>query len=106
MIEIYDKKGFDKLLILDVDGLNGLDLRGAHLKDANLVHYELKNTDLREANLEGADLRLADLSGADLRGANLIGADLTAAILVDAKLDPKPKAQKTFSIVDKSADEL
>ena len=46
--------------------LLGANLRGADLRDANLIYADLRGADLRDANLHGADLR-----GADLRGANI-----------------------------------
>ena len=79
-----------KKAILDYD-LNGANLRGAFLSDANLKGADLSDADLRGANLKGADLsdanlKGADLSDADLRGANLKGADLSDANLKGADL--------------------
>ena len=56
--------------------LNGVSLRGANLRWA----------DLSEANLSQADLRWANLSAANLRGANLNEASLRAACLTKASL--------------------
>jgi uncharacterized protein YjbI with pentapeptide repeats len=53
------------------------DLRGAGLR----------NLDLIEANLDGADLRAADLRGALLSGASLVGADLSGANLFKAVIN-------------------
>lgn len=60
-------------------------------EEANLQGADLRGVDLREANLQGADLQRADLRGADLRGANLQwaglqGADLRRADLQGANL--------------------
>ncbi|MDH3325196.1 MAG: pentapeptide repeat-containing protein [Gammaproteobacteria bacterium] len=90
MIEIYDKKGFDQIMVIEATSLKNIDLRGAHLKEANLVQYDFTGADLRGANLQDADLRLVNFTGADLTGANLMGADLTGAILTDTKMD-RPK---------------
>lgn len=89
MIIVYDKKGFDKLLELEVTSFKSLDLSGANLKDANMVQYDLSGVILRNANLAGADLRLVDFTDADLSGADLTGADLTGAILTNTKMDRK-----------------
>jgi uncharacterized protein YjbI with pentapeptide repeats len=71
--------------------LNGADLYGAYLHEANLVGADLSGADLSMADLYGADLSTANLSGAylvgadffeaNLSGANLSGADLYEAIL-------------------------
>ena len=63
----------------------GLDLRGADLRDAYLSGADLRGANLRDADLRGAYLRDAYLSGADL-GAYLNGADLRGADLRDADL--------------------
>jgi hypothetical protein len=65
-------------LVQRVDGrgpiirLDGADLRGANLSDANLSGAVLFNANLSEVNLSNADL-----SGAELRGAILHNADLS-----------------------------
>jgi hypothetical protein len=71
-----------------VDGANllGADLREADLREANLLGADLREADLRRANLHGANLRGADLREADLREANLLGADLRRANLHGANL--------------------
>lgn len=98
MIIVYDKKGFDRLLEMEITSFKNVDLSESNLKDANLVQYDLSFVNLQNANLEGADLRLADLSNADLTGANLKDADLTGAILINTKMDEKaPK--KTIPII-------
>jgi len=71
--------------------LRNADLVGADLRNANLVGANLYDADLRGANLVGADLRSADLRnanlvGADLRNADLVGADLVGADLRGANL--------------------
>jgi hypothetical protein len=72
--------------------LNGADLGGANVSDANL----------RNADLNGADLSDAYLRGADLRNANLIGADLSDAYLKGADLSD---VDRHGTIVDGAADE-
>ncbi len=62
--------------------LLGADLRGAHLREA-----DLRGANLLGADLLGAHLREADLRGANLVGANLWGASLWGADLVGANLD-------------------
>ena len=66
--------------------LSGADLRGANLRDADLRGAYLRDADLRGADLRDADLRGAYLSGANLRGADLGDADLRAADLIGADL--------------------
>ena len=71
----------------------GVSLKYANLRDADLEGTQLSNSDLRDANLYYADLCGAylcdaDLRGADLSGAYLYGADLTYADLRDAKNVP------------------
>ncbi|MEW6894491.1 pentapeptide repeat-containing protein [Trueperella pyogenes] len=61
---------------LNLDTLQGADLRGA-----NLWCADLRDADLRGANLWCANLRDANLRGADLRGANLWCANLRGANL-------------------------
>ena len=63
----------------------GIDLRGADLRDAYLSGADLRGANLRDADLRGAYLRDADLRGADL-GAYLNGAYLSGAYLSDADL--------------------
>lgn len=85
-------------IIADLEGApfwqtnrEGVDLRGADLRDANLRGADLERAklggaDLRGAKLERANLRDADLRSADLRGATLRGADLRGANLRGADL--------------------
>ena len=68
-----------------------LNLRGAHLRDANLSRADLSGADLSRANLRGANLSRANLEDANLEGAhlsraNLEGAHLSRAILSNAIL--------------------
>lgn len=58
--------------------------RGAKLEGADLSGQDLANADFTGANLEGADLSGAMASGALFTGANLSGADLSGAVLVAA----------------------
>jgi uncharacterized protein YjbI with pentapeptide repeats len=96
MIQIFDRRGFTLLLSVDSDTLQGAQLAGADLNDANLVQVDLRNADLSGASLRDADLRLArlnhvnfsnaDLNGADLSKTKLEGADLRGAKLLGTKL--------------------
>lgn len=61
--------------------LDGADLRGARLTEA-----DLRKADLRRCCLAGADLRSARLKGANLQGAQLDGAYLQGADLEEARL--------------------
>jgi archaellum component FlaC len=64
-----------------------IDLRGAGLREADLIVVDLHGADLREADLWGAKLTGAKLSEADLRGANLSGAYLRGTDLSGANLE-------------------
>lgn len=66
--------------------LNGAKLSGAQLSGANLKDAELSHAQLREAILRGANLREAQLVNAHLSGADLRDADLTRAFLPGADL--------------------
>jgi uncharacterized protein YjbI with pentapeptide repeats len=61
--------------------LSSVDLTGATLRGA-----DLRQSGLFKANLTRADLRDADLTGANLTRADLTEADLTKAMLLEAKL--------------------
>ena len=61
-------------------------LRGANLRDADLIGVNLSYADLRDADLIGINLRGANLSYADLRDADLIGINLSYANLSGANL--------------------
>ena len=74
-----------------IPNLNGANLSGEELREANLAGAMLKDADLSEANLAGADLNRAELnfsklSDAYLTRADLRGADLSGAILVRSDL--------------------
>ena len=71
-----------------VQGANlaGYDLSEANLRGADLSGADLSKANLRGADLIGANLIRANLIGADLSGANLIGADLSGANLSEADL--------------------
>ena len=58
-----------------------------YLEGANLIGANLRNANLIGASLIGANLRNANLIGANLIGANLIGANLRGAYLIDANLE-------------------
>jgi hypothetical protein len=61
-----------------------VNLRGAHLKGADLGRRNLRGADLQNARLAGANLREADLRGANLAGADLSGCELSDALADDA----------------------
>ena len=76
--------------------LRGANLEGTDLRDANLKAADLRKADLRKADLRGADLYMANLEGADLTGARMEGtlvdsADFTGAVGVPANQDGKGK---------------
>lgn len=87
MIDIFDRKGFDRLARIEADTLQGADLRGLDLSNANLVHLDLRDADLSGCKLVGADLRLANLSGANLSGADLSDSELMGCQLAQTKAD-------------------
>jgi hypothetical protein len=66
--------------------LQGLDLKGADLPNANLFGALLRDADLTRSRLDGADLRDAHLSHADLDGASLRDVDLRGTKLHGAHL--------------------
>jgi uncharacterized protein YjbI with pentapeptide repeats len=66
--------------------LEGTDLREVHLERANLSAAYLQDAYLYNAHLEDAYLSEAHLNGADLRAAHLEGADLSEAYLEGADL--------------------
>ncbi|SFW70852.1 pentapeptide repeat-containing protein [Amycolatopsis australiensis] len=66
--------------------LRGLHLRGADLSEANLANVDFEDTDLAECRLNFADLTDASLSQANLEGARLNRADLTKVTLEAAQL--------------------
>lgn len=61
--------------------LQGVDLSGRDLRDANLSEVDLSGADLDDADLSGANLKMASLEGADLAGARIRGAELYKANL-------------------------
>ncbi|MFA5753633.1 MAG: pentapeptide repeat-containing protein [Bacteroidales bacterium] len=65
---------------------NGISMREANLRGADLCEADLREADLRGADLRGAGLCEANLRGADLYGANLYGANLREANLYGANL--------------------
>ena len=74
---------------LDQNGnvfLQGINLSGANLFQADLRLARLRDSDLTGANLTLADLTGTFLDGADLRCANLTAAKIEGADLFDAKL--------------------
>ncbi len=67
--------------------LEGANLAGAILEEANLERANLEGAFLKRANLEGANLRGAYLEEAFLERANLEGANLRGAYLEEAFLE-------------------
>jgi Pentapeptide repeats (8 copies) len=67
--------------------LRRIQVKGAHLEDANLRKALLNGAELQWTHLQGADLFEAILSDADLRFSDCRGADLRDTYLDDAKLD-------------------
>jgi Pentapeptide repeats (8 copies) len=70
--------------------LQGLNLSGKQLQDAELRGANLKRVELRDTNLTGADLEYAHFNGdvmysANLSNTNLTGADLSGAQLQGAQ---------------------
>jgi len=102
MIEIFDRKGFDCIARVDADNLQGADLHGQDLSNANLVQMDLRGANLSNCRLVGADLRLANLTGANLSGADLSNAEImscqfdmveaTDIVLGELKLDKQQRS--------------
>ena len=67
--------------------LSGASLSKADLSIIDLSKADLRGANLRHANLDGAYLRQADLSGADLFEANLLGVNFNLAILKKCNLE-------------------
>jgi uncharacterized protein YjbI with pentapeptide repeats len=77
--------------IFDNAILTKVDLTGADLQGASLVHAQLQGAAWRNAKLQGAQLGFAQLQGgilafAKLQGASLVDAELQGAVLTDAQL--------------------
>jgi len=72
--------------LLDEEGGERADLRGAYLSGAYLSGAYLSGANLSDANLSGANLSDANLSDANLSDANLSGANLSGANLRGANL--------------------
>ena len=85
MIQILHSRSGKK--ILEIETLQGADLRNANLNGADLQYADLQYANLRNADLNGANLQGADLLGADLRSADLNGANLQGADLRNANLE-------------------
>jgi len=82
-----DLKGINaKGFIMSNSEMRYVDLRFAHLEEANLAGVHLEGANLAFAYLEGANLAVVHLEGADLVGAHLEGADLVGAHLEGANL--------------------
>lgn len=71
---------------LDWVSFDSADLRGADLRETELMGATLQHADLRDANLSGAGFICADLTETRLHGAKLDGCDLSMAFLVDTRL--------------------
>jgi uncharacterized protein YjbI with pentapeptide repeats len=81
------KSGWDKIGAVPNLHLEGAQLSYAQLKGAHLREAQLQGAQLSYAQLEDADLREAQLQGAELGGAHLEGARLREAQLQGAHLD-------------------
>ncbi|MEY4555482.1 MAG: hypothetical protein RL093_601, partial [Pseudomonadota bacterium] len=79
------RPGGRRLMLKFVD-LNGLDLSGRNLAEADFTGCALENAKLVGARMNGAVLFCADLRGADFTGAQLVRADLRGACLRGASL--------------------
>jgi uncharacterized protein YjbI with pentapeptide repeats len=66
--------------------LQGLNLSGKQLEDADLYKAVLTGVDLNDTDLRGAYLKKANLQGVDMIGANLATAELPKANLSGAQL--------------------
>ncbi len=87
-----DGRGFAEQSSQPMQRRNGLDLRGADLREVDLHGLPLKGVDLYNAHLEGTDLRevhleRANLSAAYLQDAYLYNAHLEDAYLSEAQLN-------------------
>lgn len=69
-LEIVEVRRLD-LVDSEQAGLNGVNLSGVDLRNADLRWINLSELTLRGANLRGVDFRWANLSRVDLRGADL-----------------------------------
>ena len=87
MIEIYDRKGFDRIASIESDTLVGSDLNGRDLTNGNFVQMDLANANLSGCNLTDTDFRLCNLQDVDLSNANLNGADFSGANLCGANFE-------------------
>lgn len=67
--------------------MQGLNLSGKDLQDADLRGKNLTNIQFRDTNLNGAVLSYADLHGDVMYHANLSNTDLTGADLSDASIE-------------------
>jgi uncharacterized protein YjbI with pentapeptide repeats len=82
----FDAAALSSLRLLNVRG-TGWSVRGAHLRDVDVVDCHLANVDFREADVAGGRLLRSDLAGADFTNASLIGATIFFSSLVGARLD-------------------
>jgi uncharacterized protein YjbI with pentapeptide repeats len=82
---VEGRPGGRRLALKFVD-LNGLDLSGRNLAEADFTGCALENARLVGARMNGAVLFCADLRGADFTGAQLVRADLRGACLRGASL--------------------
>lgn len=75
-----------KANLRDAD-MTGANLTGVNLTDATLRNARLSGAVLKDATLRRANLEHTMLKGADMRGANMQGSDLSHAILYKARLE-------------------
>lgn len=86
--------------ILEYYDLNGVDLSGARLINADLIEADLTNTDLSHAVLVNANLIGADLSRADLSHALLISTNFSHAVLNGTNFSHAMMGQTQLNDVD------
>jgi TIR domain/Pentapeptide repeats (8 copies) len=86
--------------ILEYHDLNGFDLSGARLMNADLIEADLTNTDLSHAVLINANLTEADLNGTDLSHAILINTNFSHATLNGANFSHAMMGQTHLNDVD------
>lgn len=82
----FDASALSSLRLLNVRGTDW-SVRGAHLRDIDVVDCHLANVDFREADVAGGRLLRSELGGADFTNASLIGATISCSSLVGALFD-------------------
>jgi uncharacterized protein YjbI with pentapeptide repeats len=85
--KIIGRRKYDNNTYKDRLNLNGANLNGSDLDEADLSGAKLIKASLNEANLSGAKLNESDLHKASLNGASLNGSNLNRANLNEASLN-------------------